>query len=101
MKKQCNWERCQIRSVSRVRRGDISRGIVTLTKIPIEEEDQDKIEEEDIWLRLLLSCKEERLNGSLMDNFTSGLGHCFWLPVSAGDTPLGVKHIFKFQKFSC
>ena len=29
-----------------------------------------------------------------MDNSSTGLGYCFWLPVSAGDTPLGVKHIF-------
>ena len=54
-----------------------------------------------MWLRLSLSLLEERLNGFLMDNVTSGLGHCFWLPVSAGDTLLGVKHIFQFQKFGC
>ena len=47
VKKQCNWGRCQIRSVSRVKKEDISQEIVTITKIPIEEEDQDKIEEEE------------------------------------------------------
>ena len=30
-----------------------------------------------------------------------GSESCFWLPVSAGDTLLGVKHIFQFQKFGC